>query len=429
MLKTSQKVKGEVLKVDGRKFSGRQGIVKTGKYEYAFNYIIRDENKKDVIYSKSSFKHVEGTAKLLKKYDAFVKKAEDSYRKHLTVKENKLEELKLKETKKTQFNQYIKSEEFLTEYKKNYTNSSYNNNLANLYRLQKKNKTIFQQQFYDISTADITKMLNKIDKDNTVATTRKYYYSLNKAFKIALRMNNIPLSNNPCLGYEFDRDKAIAEQEREAKKDKRNVLDVNEEKYVISNLEKLDKIYEVGFRFVLLTGVRNGEFLGLEWDAIDFENKTISIHQVLTEAEGNRQNTVINKYTKNKGKRIIPLYKELEEILIDWKKYQDDVYSKFDVKHEELEYDLVFAKQDGQSYNLSRFSSEWLKFRKDIKLGKETTFHNLRGTYISRCLNNKGIPATVVQALSGHKTLDITTIYYNEVSVVDIKALVSEYFI
>lgn len=74
MLKTSQKVKGEVLKVDGRKFSGRQGIVKTGKYEYAFNYIIRDENKKDVIYSKSSFKHVEGTAKLLKKYDAFVKK-------------------------------------------------------------------------------------------------------------------------------------------------------------------------------------------------------------------------------------------------------------------------------------------------------------------------------------------------------------------
>jgi integrase len=49
----------------------------------------------------------------------------------------------------------------------------------------------------------------------------------------------------------------------------------------------------------LMTGMRLGEILGLHWEDVDFENKTITLHQ-----------------TKNGDKRIIPLTGAIEKVIL-----------------------------------------------------------------------------------------------------------------
>lgn len=77
-------------------------------------------------------------------------------------------------------------------------------------------------------------------------------------------------------------------------------------------------------------GLRRSEVLGIRWSAIDFENKTITInHKVVTvtdENENSKTKTKIitKRKTKNKSSyRTLPLFKEIEELLLYTRKMQE----------------------------------------------------------------------------------------------------------
>lgn len=83
---------------------------------------------------------------------------------------------------------------------------------------------------------------------------------------------------------------------------------------------------ELGVILAAFYGLRRSEAIGLKWDAIDFEKKTITICHTVTEVRVNGKRTIIEKdRTKTKSSyRTLPLVKPFEELLLRLKAQQEE---------------------------------------------------------------------------------------------------------
>ena len=75
---------------------------------------------------------------------------------------------------------------------------------------------------------------------------------------------------------------------------------------------------ELGVIMSSYYGLRRSEVVGLKWDAIDFENKTITIRHIVTEVNKDGKNELVQKdRTKTKSSyRTLPLVGPFEELLL-----------------------------------------------------------------------------------------------------------------
>lgn len=113
----------------------------------------------------------------------------------------------------------------------------------------------------------------------------------------------------------------------------------------IYNEKELEQLFEVtkgdpielGVILAAFYGLRRSEVVGLRWDAIDFEQKTITIRHTVTQVTLDGKSTVISKdRTKTKSSyRTLPLVKPFEDLLNRLKEQQaenrrlcGDTYSK-----------------------------------------------------------------------------------------------------
>lgn len=105
--------------------------------------------------------------------------------------------------------------------------------------------------------------------------------------------------------------------------------------------------------FFLMTGLRLGEGLGLQWKNVDLKKKTIKIDRQLQSVPNDDKNSKrkfkpeILKSTKTKhSNRTIPMFKEVEQILRHVRKLQAKNKLKLGQKYFR-QLDLVFAKDNG----------------------------------------------------------------------------------
>lgn len=72
-------------------------------------------------------------------------------------------------------------------------------------------------------------------------------------------------------------------------------------------------------------GLRRSEVLGIKWDAIDFDNKTIIIRHTIsqTEVDGKLQIVAEDKTKNQSSYRTLPLIPEIEELLLEEKANQE----------------------------------------------------------------------------------------------------------
>lgn len=166
----------------------------------------------------------------------------------------------------------------------------------------------------------------------------------------------------------------------------------------------------------LYTGMRCGEILGLCWDCVDFEEKTISVKRTLAYLPNDGVNAIYKLHdpkTKS-GIRKIPMLPMVEKVLRErYERYLDE--SNLSNKNNNM--DLVFTSVTGNPLherNIRTSIGYWIKVI-NKEAGKEVlpyfTMHNLRHTFATNCIQ-KGMSPKALQKLLGHKDLTTTMNLY-----------------
>ena len=159
-------------------------------------------------------------------------------------------------------------------------------------------------------------------------------------------------------------------------------------------------------------GLRRSEVVGLKWDAIDFENKTIAIrHTVTVCAEKGRRIEVAADTTKTaSSRRTLPLVPAFQTKLAALKEQQEKnrILCGRSYCADYLGYVLVDAM--GNRLKLSYISTAFPVLLKRNGL-RPIRFHDLRHSCASLLLKN-GVPMKQIQEWLGHSDFSTTANIY-----------------
>ena len=159
-------------------------------------------------------------------------------------------------------------------------------------------------------------------------------------------------------------------------------------------------------------GLRRSEVVGLKWDAIDFENKTIAIrHTVTACAEKGRRIEVAADTTKTaSSQRTLPLVPAFQTKLAALKEQQEKnrILCGRSYCTDYLGYVLVDAM--GNRLKLSYISTAFPALLKRNGL-RPIRFHDLRHSCASLLLKN-GVPMKQIQEWLGHSDFSTTANIY-----------------
>lgn len=168
--------------------------------------------------------------------------------------------------------------------------------------------------------------------------------------------------------------------------------------------------------FLLSTGARRGEALGLKWDCVDLDTGVVQLRRNLVFLD--HKNTDLREYMKtDAGTRTVPIPENLCAALREERASTNSLF--------------VFHIWDGSPYHSSAFNCFWRKNvrnrfgpeakqttrTKGVICSKNVTPHVLRHTYATRCFE-AGLDIKEVQYLMGHAspgvTMDVYTHYCQE---------------
>lgn len=153
--------------------------------------------------------------------------------------------------------------------------------------------------------------------------------------------------------------------------------------------------------FLLRTGIRKGELLGLLWKDIDLEEKTISISK-------SRSNYGIKEPKTSSSYRTISIDNTLVEEIKDYQKWQDKNRSKHGINYVESNY--VITTWNGTPMGTFGVNKVIRTIVDKANLPKISP-HGLRHTHAIMMLES-GNDIKIVSDRLGHSSLNITTDVY-----------------
>lgn len=286
--------------------------------------------------------------------------------------------------------------------------------------------TFGKKKIASIKYSDVLQFYCYLIKNSqlSLGTLDSVHTLLHPTFQLAVRDEIIRI--NPSDGVMKEVSKMIDEA-----RGNRHALTLQEQRAFMDYIANHPVYYHWWPLFTVLlgTGCRIGEALGLRWEDLDFENRTISInHSVVYYPVGDSRTSVkhISKPKTEAGIRTIPML--------------DVVYDAFQLEREEqsesgfntTEIDgmngFVFTNRSGsvpnpqtvnraikriiQSYN-SDESSKAIKERRKPVLLPDFSCHHLRHTFCTRLCENES-NLKVIQSVMGHRTIETTMDIYAE---------------
>ncbi|MNB82484.1 Transposase [compost metagenome] len=229
-------------------------------------------------------------------------------------------------------------------------------------------------------------------KGLSAKTLRRHHANIKSALDFAVRMNLIPF--NPA-------DRIVLPKQEK----------YNASYYTVEQLEKLFEVclgtpIESAVYIAAHYGLRRSEVLGLKWDCIDFEEKTISIKEVRVKIG---KKVVVKKPKSESSQRTLPLMEKIEDYFKLLKKQRKQ--NKLRYGEDYVNSGLVCCWPDG-----SPMKSEYLNHKfKDILAKNELPhirFHDLRHSTASYLIKH-GVSLKEIQVWLGHSTIALTADTYS----------------
>lgn len=163
-------------------------------------------------------------------------------------------------------------------------------------------------------------------------------------------------------------------------------------------------------KITAMYGLRRSELLGLQWDSIDFEGKTMTIRHTVAKVT----EVVAKDKTKNaSSRRTFPLTPEALEIFQSAKWQEEQHRIMFGREYQENNY--VFKWPDGHPYSPDYISERFSNLLKKHNL-PHIRFHELRHSCASLLLD-MGWNLKDVQEWLGHSDIKMTANIYSHLDV------------
>ncbi len=257
----------------------------------------------------------------------------------------------------------------------------------------------------DISTGMLTDFFNShkitakdgIEYPLAPSTAKKLYTIFQSIFTFAVNQNYI--KETPAKGV-------ILPSRDVTKDEKRKYMTESELTRFLTMLDGYSD-FNTMIKLLLYTGMRSGELLGLQWEDIDFNTKTIHIWHTLSDVGG--KHFLTTPKTKN-SKRYISLSSTVEDIIKEHRKYQLELQMAInDFAHPEM----VFTSALGNYKDRGSLNTSFRRFFKGSEFDF-LTLHSLRHCNATLLLNS-GVDIKIVSDHLGHSDISVTADIYADV--------------
>ena len=271
-------------------------------------------------------------------------------------------------------------------------------------------KSIGKMPMVKITKQDLKKAFDKLTKEYAESSIKRAYTAVRLVLQTAFEDGDIP--TDPTRKFERPKSRKIVVEDK-------HPIYTNEDLEVIFSKSK-EYNFELYTMFTILscTGMRPEELRALEWDCFNAEEKTIYIHQAISEEFGKIESlskqpksVPVLSITKSEySVRTLQLSDLAVQALLEWKQLLQVRKNK-----NKKSSTFIFPNRKGTFKTADGLNSVVSRFKEKYNLGyMGLTPYKFRHTMCTNLCKAK-YPIKVIQRIMGDNTADVITKIYTHV--------------